>query len=39
VKENYDFGVATNGLKWVFIDRTGKVVDELELEDDFEQIG
>ena len=38
VKENYDFGVATNGLKWVFIDRTGKVVDELGLEENFEQI-
>ena len=38
VKENYDFGVATNGLRWVFIDRTGKVVDELGLEKDYEQI-
>jgi hypothetical protein len=30
VKENYDFGVATNGLKWAFIDRTGKVVVDHE---------
>ena len=38
VKENYDFGVATNGLRWVFIDRTGKIVDDLRLEADFTQI-
>ena len=38
VKENYDFGVATNGLRWVFIDRTGKIVDDLRLEADFAQI-
>jgi len=38
VKENYDFGVATNGLRWVFIDITGKIVDDLRLEADFEQI-
>ena len=38
VKENYDFGVATNGLRWVFIDRTGKIVDDLRLEEDFAQI-
>ena len=38
VKENYDFGVATNGLRWIFIDRTGKIVDDLRLEADFAQI-
>ncbi|MGB7532033.1 MAG: Eco57I restriction-modification methylase domain-containing protein [Halobacteriota archaeon] len=38
VKENYDFGVATNGLRWVFIDRTGKIADDLRLEADFAQI-
>ncbi|MEA1957718.1 MAG: Eco57I restriction-modification methylase domain-containing protein, partial [Euryarchaeota archaeon] len=38
VKENYDFGVATNGLRWVFIDRTGKIVDDLRLEADFARI-
>ncbi|HJH28042.1 MAG TPA: hypothetical protein C5S37_15060 [Methanophagales archaeon] len=38
VKENYDFGVATTGLRWVFIDRTGKIVDDLRLEADFAQI-
>ena len=38
VKENYEFGVATDGLRWVFIDRTGKIVDDLRLEADFAQI-
>jgi len=38
VQKNYDFGVATNGLRWVFIDRTGKIVDDLRLEADFAQI-
>ncbi|MFH0830063.1 MAG: N-6 DNA methylase [Candidatus Aenigmatarchaeota archaeon] len=31
VKENYKFGIATDGLKWVFIDRNSKVVFRLEL--------
>jgi len=38
VKENYDFGVATNGLRWIFIDRNEEIVDDLKLEDNFEQI-
>nr|QNO52112.1 hypothetical protein GAKKPHMA_00018 [Methanosarcinales archaeon ANME-1 ERB6] len=38
VQKKYDFGVATNGLRWVFIDRTGKIVDDLRLEADFAQI-
>jgi len=38
VKENYDFGVATDGLRWVFIDRTGKIVVDLRLEENFEKI-
>jgi len=38
VKENYNFGVATDGLRWVFIDRKGKIVDELRLEENFEKI-
>jgi hypothetical protein len=38
VKENYDFGVASDGLRWVFIDKRGKIVDDLKLVDDFEKI-
>ena len=38
VKENYDFGVATDGFKWVFIDRNGEIADELNLENNFEEI-
>jgi hypothetical protein len=38
VKENYGFGVATNGLRWVFIDKNKEIVSDLRLEDDFEQI-
>jgi len=38
VKENYNFGVATNGLRWVFIDKNKEIVSDLKLENDFEQI-
>lgn len=38
VKENYDFGVASDGLRWVFIDKRGKIVDDLKLVEDFEKI-
>ena len=38
VKENYDFGVATDGLRWVFIDKSGKIVNDLRLEENFEKI-
>ena len=38
VKENYDFGVATDGLRWVFIDKSGKIVDDLRLEENIEKI-
>ncbi|NQE44542.1 hypothetical protein C5S31_00795 [ANME-1 cluster archaeon GoMg2] len=38
VKEHYDFGVATNGLRWVFIDKNKEVVSDLNLETDYEQI-
>ena len=38
VKENYNFGVATNGLQWVFIDKNKEIVSDLRLEDNFEQI-
>nr|CBH37780.1 hypothetical protein BSM_12570 [uncultured archaeon] len=38
VKENYDFGVATDGLRWVFIDKNKEVVSDLKLEANYEQI-
>ncbi|MGB7002175.1 MAG: Eco57I restriction-modification methylase domain-containing protein [Halobacteriota archaeon] len=38
VKEHYDFGVATDGLRWVFIDKNKEVVSDLNLETDYEQI-
>jgi hypothetical protein len=38
VKESYDFGVATDGLRWVFIDKNKEVVSDLKLEANFEQI-
>jgi hypothetical protein len=37
-KESYDFGVATDGLRWVFIDKNKEVVSDLKLEANFEQI-
>ena len=38
VQKNYDFGVATNGLRWIFIDRNEEIVDDLNLEEQFERI-
>jgi len=38
VKDNYDFGVATNGLRWIFIDRNEEIVDDLNLEEQFDKI-
>ncbi|MEA2075725.1 MAG: N-6 DNA methylase, partial [Euryarchaeota archaeon] len=38
VQKNYDFGVATNGLRWIFIDNKEEIVSDLKLEDNFEQI-
>jgi hypothetical protein len=38
VKENYDFGVATDGLRWIFVDKNGELVSDLGLEEQFEQI-
>jgi len=38
VQKNYDFGVATNGLRWIFIDNNEEIVSDLKLEDNFEQI-
>ena len=38
VKENYDFGVATDGLRWVFVDKAGEIVEDLRLEENFEMV-
>lgn len=38
VKENYQFGVATDGIKWVFIDKYAKVVYKLDLTKDLDKI-
>ncbi|MGB2841820.1 MAG: Eco57I restriction-modification methylase domain-containing protein [Halobacteriota archaeon] len=38
VKENYDFGVATDGLRWVFVDKAGEIVEDLRLEENFEKV-
>ncbi len=38
VQKNYDFGVATNGLRWIFIDKKEEIVSDWKLEDNFEQI-
>jgi len=38
VKEKYDFGVATDGLRWIFIDKNEEIVGDLRLEDHFDQI-
>jgi hypothetical protein len=38
VQKNYAFGVATNGLRWIFIDNNEEIVSDLSLEEQFEQI-
>lgn len=38
VKENYQFGIATDGLKWIFIDKNSKIVYQLDLTKDLEKI-
>jgi adenine-specific DNA-methyltransferase len=38
VKDNYNFGVATNGLRWIFVDKNGEIVSDLQLEMQFDQI-
>ena len=38
VKENYKFGIATDGLKWIFVDRNSRVVFQLNLVRDFSKI-
>lgn len=37
-RDKYDFGIATDGLKWVFINKKRDVTDELTLEEDFSRI-
>jgi len=37
-KKEYEFGIATDGLRWIFIDPEGHVENEFELEKDFEKI-
>jgi len=38
VKENYEFGVATDGIKWTFIDKDGVIVHTFDLRDDEKRI-
>ncbi|MBI2653101.1 hypothetical protein HYX00_06550 [Candidatus Woesearchaeota archaeon] len=38
VKENYEFGVASDGLQWAFIDKNSNVVNTLNIFTDFEKI-
>ena len=38
VKENYDFGIATDGIKWVFITKTRNIADILDIRVDFLKI-
>ncbi len=38
VEKNYSFGVATDGLRWIFIDKIGNIVADLQLEEDFAKI-
>ncbi len=38
VKENYEFGVATDGVKWIFIDKDGVIVHTFDLREDEKRI-
>jgi len=38
VKENYNFGLATDGLTWIFIDRNGEITAELDLLENYDKI-
>lgn len=38
VKENYEFGIAVDGLKWIFIDNNSVIVYEYNVIDDFNKI-
>ena len=37
-KEEHDFGIATDGLRWVFINKEGEVTDDFSISKDFQQI-
>ena len=37
-KEEHDFGIATDGLRWVFINKEGDVTDDFSISKDFQQI-
>ncbi|MFW9803734.1 MAG: Eco57I restriction-modification methylase domain-containing protein [Candidatus Thorarchaeota archaeon] len=38
VRDTYDFGIATDGLKWVFIDKKGKQVYNYSIHEDLSKI-
>ena len=38
VKEQYEFGIATDGLKWVFIDKYANIAFQLDIRENFDQI-
>lgn len=38
VKKEYEFGIATDGLKWIFIDKNGTEFKKLNLEKNLEEI-
>lgn len=37
-RDNYNFGIATDGLKWVFINKEGEITDELDVRENFNKI-
>jgi hypothetical protein len=37
-KEEHDFGIATDGLRWIFINKEGEVTDDFSISKDFQQI-
>jgi len=38
VKENYQFGIATDGILWIFIDKNAKIIYKLSIKENFEHI-
>ncbi len=38
VRDNYEFGIATDGLTWIFIDKNGEETAKLDLKEDHEKI-
>ncbi|RLI82993.1 hypothetical protein DRP07_04235 [Archaeoglobales archaeon] len=37
-RENYDFGIATNGFRWIFINKDKQILDDLDILRDFNKI-